>query len=64
MVQTNADEQLLSANEVASLLRCSKSQVYELIKKDESFPSSILISARMRRWRRGDINVWIDGKRH
>ncbi len=52
-----ADEQLLTAREVAAVVGVNLKRVYEL-----SIPI-IRISARSVRWKRKDVLFWIDERR-
>lgn len=58
---------LLTVNQVAELLQCSKSHVYNLIRRDQSFPKPIDLgvgtdSSRAVRWLDESITEWMKSK--
>ena len=51
--------QLLTAHEVASAVRCSRAQVYILIKRD-GFPLPVKIGMRNSAWLASEVDAWIE----
>ncbi len=51
--------ELLTAPEVAKILRCSKAQVYVLIRRD-GFPSPLKVGQRSSLWLRSEVEGWIE----
>lgn len=51
---------LITTMELAALLRVGRTGLWR-IRKDPAFPQPIMIGRRLR-WRRADIDRWIDGK--
>lgn len=54
------DLDLLTTMELAALLRVGRTGLWRIC-KDPAFPRPIMIGRR-RRWRRADIERWVDGK--
>jgi len=52
------DEELLTAPDVAEVLKCHVSQVYKMIKRGH-LPPMIKFGNKMARMRRGDLNEWL-----
>ena len=57
-----AGETLLSVYELVTKLGVSRSSILAW-EKDGSFPTSILIGRKLRRWRRSEVETWI-AQRH
>lgn len=56
-------EQLLSATEVAEWLNVSKDQIRRWTKENHNgFPQPIRFNQKTRRWRREDIDRWLESK--
>ena len=51
--------ELLTASEVAARLRIARQTVYELLKRDDSFPRPIRVMPRAPRWRAADVEAWL-----
>ena len=51
--------QLLTAPEVAAAVRCSRAQVYILMKRD-GFPSPVKIGQRTSAWLASEVDAWIE----
>lgn len=51
-------DQLLTRSEVEALLKCSRSSVYELIRR-AGFPKPIKVGPRQNRWLRTEISEWL-----
>ena len=51
--------ELLTASEVAARLRIARQSIYELLKRDESFPRPLRIMPRAPRWRACDVDAWL-----
>lgn len=51
---------LITMMELAALLRVGRTGLWR-IRKDPAFPQPIMIGRRLR-WRRADIDRWLDGK--
>ena len=58
MAATNEMTDLLPPEEVLEILKCSRSTLYSLMAK--GFPKPIKLSSRKNRWRRCEIEEWID----
>lgn len=57
---TNDDLDLITIMELAALLRVGRTGLWRIC-KDPAFPRPIMIGRR-RRWRRADLERWVDGK--
>ncbi|MCY4360819.1 MAG: AlpA family phage regulatory protein [Gammaproteobacteria bacterium] len=55
------DIQLLSRNEVLTLLSVSKSTLYKLL-RDSGFPKPIHLSDRVRAWKLSEVTDWIEAR--
>ena len=58
MVATNDTTDLLSREEVLEMLKCSRSTLYSLMAA--GFPKPFKLSRRVNRWRRCEIEEWLD----
>ena len=58
MVTTNDTTELLSREEVLAMLKCSRSTLYSLMAA--GFPKPFKLSRRVNRWRRCEIEDWLD----
>ena len=56
----SATNELITTMELAALLRVGRTGLWR-IRKDPAFPQPIMIGRRPR-WRRADIDRWLDGK--
>ena len=53
------DEQLLTRDEVLSLLKCARSTLYVLMDSQE-FPRPIKFGSRANRWFKGEVDAWLE----
>lgn len=53
---------LLTARELAVLLRISARQVWRLARDDRSFPKPVRLGRRITRFRRGEVVAFIDAR--
>ena len=51
--------ELLTAPEVAAILRIHAKSIWRLV-RDSGFPKPIKISPRITRWRRSEVNAFIE----
>ncbi|MDH5612231.1 MAG: helix-turn-helix domain-containing protein [Gammaproteobacteria bacterium] len=60
--QTTTEIELLTPDEVAELLRCSKRQVLERLVKRTGFPQPLnpRIMGSLKRWKKEDMLNWIN----
>jgi len=49
---------LASDYQLAKHIKCSRSQVWALVKKNPTFPKPLRITAGMTRWRWADVLEW------
>lgn len=58
------DPILIDATEVASMLSLNKKTFYHLLKKDvmADFPKPILFGERLSRWRKDEVEAWVNGR--
>lgn len=49
--------------QVAQLIGCGKSKVWELTKEDPTFPKSSKISARVTVWDASEVRAWLDAQK-
>lgn len=52
----------INQKEVAEMLSIRPRLINQIIKTDDTFPKPLVISKRIRRWRREDILSWIKDK--
>lgn len=55
---TNETTELLSPEEVLEMLKCSRSTLYSLMAA--GFPKPLKLSSRKNRWRRCEIEDWLN----
>ena len=58
MAATNSTTEHLSQEEVLEVLKCSRSTLYSLMAA--GFPKPLVVSTRLRVWRRSEIEEWLD----
>ena len=54
---------LLNVRDVAARLGVCRPTVYNILKRDPSFPRPIHIASRSPRWRAAELAAWIESKR-
>ena len=53
-------DQLMDINAVMEMVSLRRTMIYGLISKNR-FPQPVKLSSRCVRWRRTDLDAWIDG---
>jgi len=61
-MESTAGKQLLSVDEVAALLDCSERTVWSWAARKDDFPQP-LRRGKWVRWRRRDVERWLEGLR-
>ena len=51
---------LLTVKDLSELLQVQERTVMRWVKNKEGFPAPIMLTPKTMRWRREDINKWID----
>jgi|TARA_E500000318_G_scaffold101928_1_gene105819 predicted DNA-binding transcriptional regulator AlpA len=59
---TGMNNDFINQKEVAEMLSIRPRTINKMIKTDETFPKPLVISQRIKRWRREDILGWIKNK--
>lgn len=54
---------MISTESVAVKLGVARSSVWNLLKRDASFPRPVKLSARTVRWVENEIDAWLEGKK-
>lgn len=61
---TDTSKDMIDAAEVAKILSINKKTFYAFLKSEfaADFPPSIMFGERLSRWRRGDVQAWLNEK--
>ncbi len=62
MTTTAATDQLLKGREVAKYLGISQGTFYIMLREGR-FPSGIRLGPGTVRWKRSDVDLWLEGRR-
>jgi predicted DNA-binding transcriptional regulator AlpA len=54
--------EFIGQQEVADMLSIRPRLINQILKTDESFPKPLVVSKRIKRWKRDDIVGWINSK--
>lgn len=54
--------EFIGQQEVADMLAIRPRLINKILKTDESFPKPLVVSKRVKRWKRDDIVGWINSK--
>lgn len=54
--------EFIGQQEVADMLSIRPRLINQILKTDESFPKPLVVSKRVKRWKRDDIVGWINSK--
>jgi predicted DNA-binding transcriptional regulator AlpA len=54
--------EFIGQQEVADMLAIRPRLINQILKTDESFPKPLVVSKRVKRWKRDDIVGWINSK--
>ena len=54
--------EFIGQQEVAEMLAIRPRLINQILKTDESFPKPLVVSKRIKRWRKDDIVGWINSK--
>ena len=54
--------EFMGQQEVADMLSIRPRLINQILKTDESFPKPLVVSKRVKRWKRDDIVGWINSK--
>jgi predicted DNA-binding transcriptional regulator AlpA len=54
--------EFIGQQEVADMLAIRPRLINKILKTDESFPKPLVLSERVKRWKRDDIVRWINSK--
>jgi prophage regulatory protein len=58
-VTSISPHQLLRLTEVSKMIGLSRSSIYQMIERGR-FPAGVHVGARARRWRTGEVVVWLE----
>ena len=56
------EDRMLTVMDVCKYLNISRSGLYTLMSQDETFPKGARIIGRSRRWKRPDLDKWVESK--
>jgi predicted DNA-binding transcriptional regulator AlpA len=54
--------EFIGQQEVAEMLAIRPRLINQILKTDESFPKPLVVSKRIKRWKKDDIVGWINSK--
>jgi len=53
---------LVDMKAVAEMISVKPKSIYYIMKSDDTFPQPIVLSPRIKRWKKEDIQTWIEEK--
>ena len=56
------DQDFIDQKEIAEILSVKPKSIYYLMEADASFPKPLVLSPRIRRWKKKDVIDWINSK--
>jgi|TARA_E500000318_G_scaffold13917_1_gene13576 predicted DNA-binding transcriptional regulator AlpA len=56
------DQDFIDQKEIAEILSVKPKSIYYLMETDTSFPKPLVLSPRIRRWKKQDVLDWINSK--
>ena len=62
MEQDLTDQDFIDQKEIAEILSVKPNSIYYLMETDASFPKPLVLSPRIRRWKKKDVIDWINSK--
>ena len=57
-----AGQDFIDQKEIAEILSVKPKSVYYLMETDDTFPKPLVLSPRIRRWKKRDVMEWINSK--
>ena len=57
-----AGQDFIDQKEIAEILSVKPKSVYYLMDTDDTFPKPLVLSPRIRRWKKQDVMEWINSK--